>query len=237
MNLTELLDELRTNMLRDTTKAVDATPDDFLWSDASLVRYINDAENKFARRTRCLRDSTTAKVVEITLEEGVEYYPLHASIIGVMSAATPTTPLRRTMEGTLNGAPADIAGGTFAPTKGATGYPVWFSTDDSVRTLRIVPIPDAATEGTVIRLRVERLPLNALALTSPTASPEIPVDYHLDILEWAAFRAYRNHDIDAENTQKANSHRAAFNTAVEEVARGIKAQALAPVQFGIHARY
>lgn len=237
MTLSELLDELRTNILRDVSSAVVDQDADRLWSDATLVRYINDAENKFARRTRCLRDSTTAKVVEVTLEEGVEYYTLHPSIIGVMSASLPNVPLRRTMEGVINGAPADVAGGTYAPTKGTTGTPMWFSTDDAVRTLRIVPIPDAASAGVTVRLRVERLPVKPLDVNAPTASPEIPVDYHLDLLEWAAFRAYRNHDVDGENNQKANSHRAAFNTAVEEVAQGIKMQALAPVQFGIQARY
>ena len=237
MNAQELLDELRTNILRDTTNAVDASSADVLWSDATLLRYISDAESKFARRTRCLRDSTTTKVVEITLQAGVEYYPLHASIIGVMGASLPDVPLRRTMEGTVNGAPADIAGGTYAATKGATGKPIWFSTDDAVRTLRVVPIPDEACDGIPVRLRVERLPLVQLSTTTLTTSPEIPVDYHLDLLEWAAFRALRNHDVDGENAQKANSHRAAFNTAVEEVALGIKMQALAPVQFGVQARY
>ena len=237
MNLSELLDELRNNILRDTSSAVTDVEEDQLWSDAALVRYINDAQNKFARRTRCIRDSTTAKVVEIELEEGVEYYPMHASVIGVMTASTATTPLRRTMEGTLNGAPADIAAGTYAPMRGAQGAPTWFSTDDAVRTLRIIPIPDAASAGTIVRLRVERLPLNQLDVKVPTGVPEIPVDYHIDMLEWAAFRAYRNHDVDAENTQKANSHRAAFNTAVDEVKRDIKLQALSPIQFGIHARY
>lgn len=237
MNVQELLDELRVNILRDTSTAVDAAEEDVLWSDATLLRYINDAENKFARRTRCLRDSTTLAVVEITLSAGVEYYQLHPSIIGVMTASLPDTPLRRTMEGTINGAPADVAGGTYAPTKGATGKPIWFSTDDAVRTLRVVPIPDEASEGVTLRLRVERLPLTPLSTDAPTKSPEIPVDYHLDLLEWAAFRALRNHDVDGENAQKANSHRAAFNTAVEEVALGIKMQALAPVQFGVQARY
>lgn len=237
MDLKELLEELRGNILRDISTAVPADPSSYLWSDTTLVRYINDAQSKFARRTRCLRDSTTAEVVEIALEEGVEFYALHKSVIGVMSAKLDGSPLRRAADGPLSGSPGDVAMGDRTVQGGNGGRPVWYSTDESVSTLRLTPIPDASIDGAVVRLRVERLPLVALSVSDKTAAPELQEDYHLDLLEWAAFKALRNHDVDGENMQKANTHRAAFNTAVEEAARDIKTQALAPVQFGVKARY
>lgn len=237
MELKELLDELRSNVLRDVTTAVQANPANYLWSDATLVRYINDAENKFARRTRCLRDSTTAEVVEVELEAGVEFYPLHAAVIGVMSARINNIPMRRASDGALSGSPGDVTMGTRTVDTSQIGRPHWFSTDENASTLRVYPIPDEEFAGVILRMRVERLPLTPLTLSNKTASPEVSADYHLDLLEWAAFKALRNHDADGENMQKANTHRAAFNTAIEEVARDIKTQSLAPVQFGVHARY
>lgn len=234
MTLRELLEELRNNVLRDRSTEEAAQADGYLWSNATLVRYINDAEQKFARRTHCLRDRSTPEVVEVALVPGVSQYALHPSVIAVLGATWRAGPLRRSDAAVLEGVPADISGGTRAPQATATGQPVWFTTDEEVRTLRVYPAPDTAE---TVYLRVARLPLNPLTPNNLTASPEIPEDYHLDLLEWAAWRALRNHDTDAENMAKASAHKRRFEEAVDELRRASKRLMLEPIQFAVCARY
>ena len=50
MNVGEMLDELRGNILRDKSTIVSGASDR-LWSDESLMRYMNEAYNLFARRS------------------------------------------------------------------------------------------------------------------------------------------------------------------------------------------
>jgi hypothetical protein len=52
MELSDLLDELRNNILYDRSDSVSGDPDQ-LWSDATLVRYINEAQRRFAKSWSC----------------------------------------------------------------------------------------------------------------------------------------------------------------------------------------
>ena len=232
MNLRDLLAELRGNILRDVSTATSNPAEGYLWSDASLVRYIDDAERKFARLTHCLRDNATPEVVEIAVSPDVTEYPLHDSVVEVLSCSCNGVPLRRAGNAQFAGSPVDKAlfTGNYLHERNT---PLWFSTDESVRVLRLMPIPDAEY---TLRLRVARLPLRHLVSTDLTASPEIPEDYHLDLLEWAAWRALRNHDVDAENMNKASMHKKRFMDAVDEVRAAAKRLMLEPIQFAVNAR-
>ena len=85
MNLTELLQELRENILYDRSDRV-AGADPFLWSDATLVRYINEAQRRFARQSLIIRDGSNNEATLVTLRDGVTEYALHPSVMGVLSA-------------------------------------------------------------------------------------------------------------------------------------------------------
>jgi len=85
MNLEALLGELRENVLRDDAELASG-PNDFLWSDETLVRYINEAQRKFARKTLLLRDASTPEVAQVTLRAGVSSYVLHDRVLAVVSA-------------------------------------------------------------------------------------------------------------------------------------------------------
>jgi hypothetical protein len=84
MKLSDLLDELRNNILYD--RDVSTGDDAKLWSDATLVRYINEAQKRFAKRAFIIWDSKTAEVCQVTLREGVTQYDLHPAILSVVSA-------------------------------------------------------------------------------------------------------------------------------------------------------
>ena len=77
MKLSELLGELRRNVLRDASTAANGRDvDDALWSDDALLLYLRDAEEKFVTQTLCLRDSITPAVTQITMVEGQTDYAL-----------------------------------------------------------------------------------------------------------------------------------------------------------------
>jgi hypothetical protein len=84
MKLTDLLDELRNNILND--RGASTGDDDKLWSNKTLVRYINEAQRRFAKRAYCIWDAVTPEVVDVTLVAGQVEYDIHPSIISVVSA-------------------------------------------------------------------------------------------------------------------------------------------------------
>src|SRR5678816_2372710 len=96
MKLSDLLNELRRNVLRDVSDSV--TKDQFgdIWTDESLVMYINEAQNRFATKTLLLRDETTPEVTEITLVEGQEVYSLDSRVRALYGARIGNLRLSRT---------------------------------------------------------------------------------------------------------------------------------------------
>ena len=247
MNLEELVDELRNNILSDVSDAIEGESDpDQLWTDATLVRYINEAQRRLATRGFVIKDSTTSEVVNVTIEEGTTDYVLHPSIIAVASAriSTETKDLIRTGHSVLNAyiSPTqdnwDLSQLETLP----PGQPVAYTTDESVGeddegtysavTMRVYPVPDANADGTVIKLRVFRKPLDDLSVNNLSAVPEVPVDHHLDMLDWAAYLALRKVDIDAGNDKRADKFAASFEAHVQAARKLVLKKLFAPQGWG-----
>lgn len=237
MTLKELLAELRNNILRDVTYRVGASSDEYLWTDETLIRYINEAERKFCRMTQCLRDKTTAAVTQVTLQPDVAEYVIDKRVLDVLDVHIQGYQLRPSQNDALNGYPGNVATGSVNVKASRRGRPLLFSLDEADRTLRLYPIPSEEFAGTIAYLRVARLPLNPLTKSNLAASPEVDEDYHLELLEWAAWRALRNHDVDAENMAKASAHKTRFLQAVDEMNIDAKRAKASPVQFGVNARF
>lgn len=224
MTLDEQLEELRNNMLRDTSDLVSGSADE-LWSDETLLRYIKDAERRFARRTLIIRDSTTAEVVQVRLRDGVKTYKLHESVMGVLSASydTNTYDMQRSGHALVQqGLPAEFL--SFDPTNPGSmppGPPLAYYTDETLVfgrkravTLSLYPAPGADQDGKIVYMRVVRYPMTCYTADDLDKESEIPEDYQLDVLEWAAYLAQRGFDADAGAPVDADKHRAAFEDAV-----------------------
>lgn len=244
MILSDLLEELRENILHDRSDRTSGTAD-YLWTDATLVRYINEAQRRFAVRGLVIRDSTTAEVVNVTLEEGVTEYTLHPSIIAVVSAriSTSDTDLTRVGHAALNSYTApdtmlwDLAAESLSP-----GPPLAYSTDEQVAeseddtysavTLRIYPEPDADADGEIVKLRVVRKPIEDLTINNLGAHPEIPADHHLEMLDWAAYLALRIVDSDAGNPARAAEFKESFEEHVRAARTMVLRKLFAPKPWG-----
>lgn len=236
MNLGELLDELRTGILHDVSDQVAGVTSDQLWTDTRLVRYINEAQRRFARRSLVLRDGSTPECCQVQLVAGQTLYPLHTSVIGVISA-------KYTGDNTDLARAGHAALGTyrlpdtyfFNPTSLSTlppGKVLAFSTDEQISandygtfnriTMRVYPQPSADFVG-IVNLRVVRVPINRFKEDDTDAYPEVPEDYHLDLLDWAAYLALRIADNDAGDEDRATAYAKSFEdhcvTARKEVMR------------------
>lgn len=229
MTLDEQLQELRRNILRDRSDII-AGDTDSLWSDETLVRYIGDAERRFARQSLILRDSTTPEIVNLILKTGVVTYPLHRSVLAVISAKLTDTEhdIQRSGHALVTSArPAEFL--TFDPSSPYTlspGAPVAYYTDEtlvyarqSIVTLSVYPAPSSVENDKILYLRTIRLPRSRYGMDELELESEIPEDYQLDVLEWAAYRAQRGYDGDAGAPTTSDAHKLAF---AEAVARAVK---------------
>lgn len=252
MNLGDLIEELRENILHDSSDRVSGDCDR-LWSDKTLVRYINEAERKMAREALLLRDGTTREATRIYTVANQREYPLHNSVIGVLSARcfgndTLSLPddradLARAGHAAFN--TYHVPDRYFFDPSSLSGLPpgkiVAYDTDEylspndegslSKMTLRTYPAPDAA-HVQPIHLRVIRLPLNRLTLEDLDAYPEIPEDHHLDMLDWAAYLALRIVDLDKGDPERAEEFKTSFTAHVAEAKKEVMRKLFTPSQWG-----
>jgi len=242
MNLGELLDELRNGMLRDRSDQISG-PSDYLWSDQTLIRYINEAQRRFARLGLVLRDASTPECCEVDLVAGQTLYPLHKSVISVISAKYPgdVGDLGRTGHASLNTHPMPDRR-FFNPgylSRLPPGKVLAFTTDEAIQksddgsmsvvTLRVFPEP-SSDFATPLNLRVVRLPIEPLCDMQDT--PEIPEDHHLEMLDWAAYLALRISDHDAGDVQRAAEFRALFDDHIVRAKKLLKQREYAPLEWG-----
>lgn len=224
MTLTELLDELRANKLRDNSAL------DQLWSDATLTRYLNQGYQIFARKTLCIIDKTTTAATQILLADGVSTYALHKSVIAVLSARYEgdETDLPLVVHHAIDDY---VVRNSFRPgipflSASSPGRPQAWSTDEALKPtklLRVWPTPAAGEVGKAIDMRVCRLPITLLSTGAPNVGPDdLPEEWHLTLTEWAAYMALRNRDVDGYAPEDALRFRAAFEDDVRQAAQDVK---------------
>lgn len=240
MKISEGMDELRTGILRDDAKLAEG-PDDHLWQDTSIIRYMNFIQKLWARKTLTLRDKTTPEVVQVVLEAGVSEYTLHPAVRAVLSARydTNTVDLRRTSHPVLANSHA-VASDYFDVNSlgvDTPGEPLAFTTDESLDmdedssvVLRVFPTPNATAVGNIVYLRVARMPLHELKLSNMGASFEVPEEHHLNILDGVAWRCYLNDDRDGASA-KATACKERFDNAMAEVLKEQRAKMYQPTQW------
>lgn len=244
MNLSDLLSELRISMLNDRSDRISGTSD-YLWTDETLIRYINESQRRFARKGLVIRDGSTAEVVNVTLETGVDEYVLHPAVLAVMSAKLEddVRDLARAGHSALNFIPAASDNWDLSITSTISpGKPVAFSTDErvdedddgtqSVVTLRVFPKPSSDFNNTLLKLRVVRLPLDDLTPSNMSAVPEVPPDHHLEMLCWAAHLALRIADDDAGNQPLSDKYAMMFEGYVKDARTMVMRKLFAPQPWG-----
>lgn len=227
MTLGDLLQELRENILHDRSDQV-AGDTDQLWSDTTLIRYINEAQRRFARRSLVLRDGTTPARTRVQLVAGQDEYPLDNSVIAVLSARFSADKLDLLRAGHSLLGSYGSPDGRFFDTASYSGLPAGktmaYSTDEEVGVdddgrstnvmLRVYPTP-TLTYANTLQMRVVRIPC-PLTIDDLNQECELPEDYHLDMLDWAAYLALRMVDLDTGAAGDAPNRAAGFKAAFED---------------------
>lgn len=158
----------------------------YMWSDAEIVGYLNDAENEACIRAGLLTDETTPGLAVIPVLAGQAWYPLDPRVLDIARARF------------VSGQGWDLY--RTSPAELDMEWPGWGTHASGPRRyyvdggrLRLVATPSMPG---ILTLRVSRLPLSPLALTEPSATPEIPLPDQARLLDWALYRAYSKQDAD-----------------------------------------
>lgn len=233
MTKAELLAELRNNYLRDTTTSVGGPTVGVQWGDASLLRHLDDGYTQFATDTRCLRDSTTTSVCNITLVEGQDTYAIDPKVVAVVQARIDGAFL------SAGNAPTMFGTGEACDAQNQAGLPRVFFGGEAGGELRVWPVPDEDAAGKTLNLLVARLPLATLAGSADSYVPELHPSDHMALVEFAAHALLRNHDAalsgDANNMAIvqafASAHKKAYTERVEACIRRLRRRTNMPVVF------
>jgi len=245
MTLGELLLELRENVLHDRSDQINGVTDQ-LWSDTTLIRYIDQAQNVFIRRTGYIRDGNTDAVTEITILSGQTIYKLNPTVIGILSAKLEgaTTDLARAGHTNLDTYSKpdtyffDVNSLAMLP----PGKPLAFTTDEyldndvhgstGLVVFRLYPEPSIDYNNQVINLRVIRKAITPLTLRELSAVPEIPEEYHFDLLDYAAYLALRIVDHDAGNVSRAAEFLSTWKDKLDKAEIELRRKLFAPTVWG-----
>jgi hypothetical protein len=202
----EIIDQLRI-MLDDVEVP-------YLWPDAELLRYANEAEREACRRALLIKDRTTSAdsgtkgICSLSLGSGTADYTLSPLVIQILRVKLPSDAAASSAGTAGYGSPLqqytrdemdDIA----YDWENLTGTPEAFISEAG-NELQIIPIPTFATTAKLI---VYRLPL--VDFTDAT-SPEIHSQYHFAMVDWALHLAYIKNDSDTLNGELSKYHAGKF---------------------------
>jgi hypothetical protein len=232
----DLLSFTRRDILRDTEQP-------YLWSDEALCECIAQAHDEFAERTLTIRDSSSIAAV-FSLEEGVDLYPLHATVQAVLSAKVDgeLQGLIRASASSLDGyvPPPDVITWLERINNGTAqdGTPLAFTTDDSVEgedqsmVIRVYPTPAAADAGREVKMRVARLPLVQCSTDTLDETVECNRQFLMGLCHGAAAIAYSMNDADGNDPTKAEKQRAKFEEYVARAKATARRKLFTPLSWG-----
>lgn len=201
MNSTELKAAFRADVQDEAS--------DYLWSDAEIFRYMNGAQAEFVRAIGGIPDSSTTAVTQLTLPAGQEFVATHAKILrirGLRDAAGRRVDILNyeqfEADGNTSWCDYGFRSNVMDLTQGVVRAVVTGMQQHYVR-----PVMIPAVE-TVLKLTVDRLPLNELTTTGQTL--EIDVLHHEYLLLGMKARALMKNDAETFDRARANENAAAF---------------------------
>ena len=218
MLLTGLIQILRRQYLDDVAEP-------YLWDDDELVSDISQAQNEVCERANLIIDESTPSICQIPIQVGIIGYSLSDKVLLVRRCSFGTSadhayPLEQQTRSRLDQ--------THPGWGKRPGQPMAYICEDNGE-ITIVPpaigtygtsgaLSTSGTAGTAF-LQVSRYPINDLALKSTAGSgtagygityPEVPNQYHVKMLSWAAHLAFLKNDSETFNLAKAEKYEKDF---------------------------
>ena len=180
----------------------------YLWSDAEIYSYIDDAQNMFCRLQGGIADATSA-ITHLTVTAGTTYTALSPLILKL-----------REIRRSADGYDLEILNFEDLQTQRPIddyGYRTGYRIDSSsgpvngvvvgmeANKLRWVKIPDTDQEFDMI---VYRMPL--IAITGAGQALEIDVHHHRHLLNWMKYLAHQKQDAETYDRGRADMFRNEF---------------------------
>lgn len=205
MNLGELLTELRVSRLDDNVPQ-------YLWSDAELTGYLNEAVRQVCIRKRALLEAVNTKVCRIPFGIGQRFLKLHPAVISVRHAS-----IARTDDFPDGGRLVGITAQRLEKSRDN-----WINETDHHCIRHWIPdvqeghlafdgLPEAA--GT-LQLHVWRFPLDTEKMEGMDDEPVINENWHIDLCDWAEYLAFRKKDAETLDTGRGEKAAAKFTAKV-----------------------
>lgn len=172
----------------------------FMWSDAQLERFANEALIEFAEQTKSIYDDETEAAV-IDYRAGEQDLDLHPAVIDVIEAYAGDFALRITAPGVVRRSALPSG-----------GRPELLVLNLGSDRMRMYPAP--ATAGT-LELLVVRKPL--VEVRKSDSIPDVPADERRHLLLFIKHRAYNVADADIFDATRAAQFLAEFERACQGV--------------------
>lgn len=193
----------RTELITETRAVVDDTIAPYGWTTNRLLNWLAEGQDKFCEQTGYFADKTTYFVTTVL---GQQDYLLSPRIVSVRSVWDGGRQL-------VDGVGVTFSDTDFLDTK--VQSPVHYRTDLQTG---FITFFEPVTAGISLTLRVHRRSKVSLK----TAEPEIPEQFHLALVEYAAYRAFSNHDKELQDPIKARDHFANFRAYVKDGSRAYR---------------
>lgn len=192
MNSTELLEAFRDEMVD--------TEAPYLWSDAAIYRYLDDAQKMFCRLTEGVEDSRTTALTQLAVTPGTEWLTLSPLILKVRTA------LRADNGREVSIIPIEKAQDLGIRFNGQAGPVKHLVAGMEKRALRLWPVPN---ETVTLNLSVFRLPLQKI---TDAGDQELEIDeqHHEALLFWMKHKAYDKQDAETFDRRKSDEFEARF---------------------------
>lgn len=173
-----------------------ATP--YLWSDASIAAYADDAQKMFCRLTNGIADSTSSVCV-ISIDTGEPFAALDRRILKIRRMQRDSDARQIKI---VNVEDMDTMGVRLDTKAAPITVAVLGMEDHKIRWGAIPAVDDTAS------MTVFRLPLRAITTTKSTL--EIDEQHHRPLLLWMKYLAYGKQDSDVYDARAVQSNEAAF---------------------------
>jgi hypothetical protein len=185
--------------LRDLFRTeVDDSVAPFLWSDALIAIYADDAQKQFCRLTNGIADSTS-EVCSIDIEAGEPIASLDKRILKIRRIQRDSDARKLDL---FNLEDLDVRGIRLTSQKGPVRAAVLGMEEHTLRWLDVPVADDTAS------LSVYRLPLRDITVTR--SQLEIDNQHHVHLILWMKHLAYSRQDADTFNQRLADQNEAAF---------------------------
>lgn len=170
----------------------------YLWSDALIASYADEAQKMFCRLTNGISDSTSP-LCTINIEAGEPFADLDKRILKVrrMQRASDARPIT-----VANVEDMDSLGIRLTDQTGPVDYAITGMDENKIRWLRVPAADDEA------QLTVFRLPLRTI--TTAKTPLEIGEQHHRSLLMWMKYLAYKRQDTDTYDARASDKNEAAF---------------------------